>query len=92
MERKLFDVDFWVVVGKIILASTLTGLIAYLMTKLLPLRAVDNSFLATFPKFLAITAVTGIFYLVICSALRIEEVKPVIQKINDALFKNIKRQ
>jgi putative peptidoglycan lipid II flippase len=92
MERKLFDVDFWIVVGKIILASTLTGLIAYLMTKLLPLRAVDNSFLATFPKFLAITAVTGIFYLVICSALRIEEVKPVIQKINDTLFKNIKRQ
>ena len=62
------------------------------MTKLLPLRAVDNSFLTTFPKFLVITAVTGVFYIIICSILRIEEVKPVVQKINDMLFKNIKHQ
>jgi putative peptidoglycan lipid II flippase len=92
MGRKLFDFKFWVAMGKILVASVLTGVVAYIMTKLLPLRAVDNSFLATFPKFLAITAVTAIFYIIICSVLRIEEVKPVIQKINDALFKNIKRQ
>ena len=92
MERKLFNIDFWIVIGKIVIASLLTGLIAYFMTKLLPLRAADNSFLATFPKFLAITAITGIFYLIICSLLRVEEVKPVIQKINDMLFNNVKRK
>ena len=92
MGRKLFDFKFWVAMGKITLASVLTGIVAYIMTKIMPLRAVDNSFLATFPKFLAITLITGAFYLFICSVLHIEEVKPVIQKINDALFKNIKRQ
>ncbi len=92
MDHKLFDLKFWIAMGKIAVAATLTGIVAYVMTKLLPLRAVDNSFLATFPKFVAITLVTGVFYLIVCSILRIEEVRPVIQKINDALFKNIKRQ
>ena len=92
MERKLFNIDFWVVFGKITFASILAGFVAYFMTKLLPLRAADNSFLATFPKFLAITAVTSAFYLTACSMLHIEEAKPVVQKINDMLFKNIKRQ
>ena len=78
--------------GKIAFASALTGIVAYFMTKLLPLRAVDNSFLATFPKFLTITVVTGACYIAFCSILRIEEVKPVVRKINDILFKNIKRQ
>ena len=91
MGRKLFDIKFWVAMGKIAFASVLTGLVAYILTKLFPLRAVDNSFLATFPKFALITILTGIFYLGICSLLHIEEVKPVIQKINDKLFKNIKR-
>ena len=92
MHRQLFDSEFWIVMGKILLASVFTGAVAYIMTKLLPLRAVDNSFLTTFPKFLVITAVTGVFYIIICSILRIEEVKPVVQKINDMLFKNIKHQ
>jgi len=91
MRHKLFDSKFWVAMGKTALASILSGLVAYVMTKLLPLRAVDNSFLATFPKFALITAVTGIFYLIACTILRIEEAQPVIQKINDKLFKNIKR-
>ncbi len=91
MGHKLFDAKFWIAMGKITLASVLTGLVAYILTKLFPLRAVDNSFLATFPKFALITILTGIFYLGICSLLHIEEVKPVIQKINDKLFKNIKR-
>ena len=92
MGRKLFNLEFWIAMGKITLAAILTGVVAYFMTKLLPLRAVDNSFLATFPKFLAITAVTGAFYIIICSILKVEEVRPVVRKINDILFKNIKRQ
>ena len=92
MERKLFNLEFWVAMSKIALAAVLTGIVAYFMTKLLPLRAVDNSFLATFPKFLVITIATAAFYIAICSLLKVEEVKPVVRKINDTLFKNIKRQ
>ena len=75
---------------KILIASLLTGAISYITTKLLPLRAVDNSFLSTFPKFCVICLVSGVSYIIICWIMKIEEVKPVVDKITNVLFRNIK--
>lgn len=88
MHHKLCNREFWSVFTRIVIASTITGVVSYVMTKLLPLRATDNSFLSTFPKFCVITIVSGIAYIVSCSLLKLEEVKPIIAKINSTLFRN----
>ena len=89
MERKLLTKDFWRAMLKMTVASIITGFVAYAMTKILPLRATDNSFLDTFPKFCVITLVSAIVYVVVCLILRIEEVRPVINKIKQILFRNL---
>lgn len=89
MNRKLLTKDFWYAMLKMTFASVVTGLVSYAMTKLLPLRSTDNSFLETFPKFCIITLVSALVYVFTCLVLRVEEVKPVIAKIKQVLFKNL---
>ena len=89
MNRKLLTKEFWYAMLKMTFASVVTGLVSYAMTKLLPLRSTDNSFLETFPKFCIITLVSALVYVFTCLVLRIEEVKPVIAKIKQVLFKNL---
>lgn len=89
MDRKLLTKDFWYAMLKMTFASVVTGLVSYAMTKLLPLRSTDNSFLETFPKFCIITLVSALVYVFTCLVLRVEEVKPVIAKIKQVLFKNL---
>lgn len=89
MNRKLLTKDFWYAMLKMTFASVVTGLVSYAMTKLLPLRSTDNSFLETFPKFCIITLVSALIYVFTCLVLRVEEVKPVIAKIKQVLFKNL---
>ncbi|MBR3163920.1 murein biosynthesis integral membrane protein MurJ [Candidatus Saccharibacteria bacterium] len=89
-HNTLFKPIFWQSMLKILLASVIAGIVSYLMTKLLPLRAVDNSFLNTFPKFFIIVIVTAIAYLVCCLLLGISEAKPILDRIGKILFRNIK--
>ncbi len=89
MNRKLLTKDFWYAMLKMTFASVVTGLVSYAMTKLLPLRSTDNSFLETFPKFCIITLVSALVYVFTCLVLRVEEVRPVIAKIKQVLFKNL---
>ena len=89
MDRKLLTKDFWYAMLKMTFASVVTGLVSYAMTKLLPLRSTDNSFLETFPKFCIIALVSALVYVFTCLVLRVEEVKPVIAKIKQVLFKNL---
>ena len=89
MNRKLLTKDFWYAMLKMTFASVVTGLVSYAMTKLLPLRSTDNSFLETFPKFCIITLVSALVYVFTWLVLRVEEVKPVVAKIKQVLFKNL---
>ena len=89
MGRKLLTKSFWRAMIKMTIASIATGAVSYVMTKLLPLRATDNSFFDTFPKFCVITLVSAIVYVIICLILRVEEVRPVINKIKQILFRNL---
>lgn len=90
MNHQLLNREFWKSMGKILLASIITGIVSYIITKLLPLRATDISFFAVFPKFCAIVGGSAVVYIVMCLVLGVEEVKPVVDKIMGALFKNIK--
>lgn len=89
-EGKLLDREFWITTIKMTIASVIAGAVSYVLTKLFPLRATDNSFLATFPKFCVIAGSSLILYVVICAVLRIKEVRPFIDKFNKIVFRNVK--
>lgn len=90
MKGKIFDKTMISSLTRILIASAIAGMASYAMTKIMPLRAVDNSFLSTFPKFCVICAVSLLVYIGACVALKIEEVRPVINKVRQVLFKNVK--
>ena len=90
MKGKIFDKTMISSLTRILIASAIAGMASYAMTKIMPLRAADNSFLSTFPKFCVICAVSFLVYIGACVALKIEEVRPVINKVRQVLFKNVK--
>jgi len=89
-EGKLLDREFWKTAIKMTIASVIAGAVSYVLTKLLPLRASDNSFLATFPKFCVIAGTSLILYIIICALLKIKEVQPIIDRFNKIVFRNVK--
>ena len=90
MKGKIFDKTMISSLTRILIASAIAGMASYAMTKIMPRRAADNSFLSSFPKFCVICAVSLLVYIGACVALKIEEVRPVINKVRQVLFKNVK--
>ena len=88
-KRKLLNKEFWFSIWRMLIATFVTGLVAYVLTKFLPLLATDNSFLATFPKFTIISMGSGITYLVASYLLSLEEVAPVFKWGSKILFRNV---
>ncbi len=89
MGHRLLTKDFWQAMLRMSIAASLTGVVSYILTKIMPLRATDNSFFDTFPKFCIIVVASGLFYLLACALLKITEVQPVLAKIKKILFKNV---
>ena len=87
--NRLIDREFWKTFVRITIASVIAGIVSWVMTKVLPLRNTDNSFLATFPKFAVITVVSLTSYIIACSLLRVDEIKPFTARIKKILFRNV---
>ncbi len=87
--KKLFNKAFWTATWRMTMASVVTGVTAYAMTKLFPLLATDNSFFITFPKFLLISAVSMLVYFAASYLMDLEEVTPIFNWVNKALFRNV---
>ena len=88
-NNKLFNKTFWSGTWRMIIASVITGLTAYAMTKFFPLLATDNSFFVTFPKFMFISLVSIVVYFAASLLLDLEEVVPIFNWVNKALFRNV---
>ena len=87
--HQLFNREFVHAFFKMIFASLITGCVAYSFTKFFPLRSTDNSVFITVPKFILISIVSAVAYVVSCSFLGLPEVKPIIEKVKRILFKNV---
>ena len=85
--KGLFDGVFVHAVSRMIIATALTGFITYVMVSALPLSANDQSIFSSLPKFVIITSVGLLSYVIICRLFRIEEVNPVIDRAVGFLFK-----
>ena len=87
---ELLDRDFWKAFLRMLIATLITGCVAFSMAKFVPLMATDSSLVITIPKFLLITGVSAVAYCIASYFLNLEEIEPVINYIKKILFKNAK--
>lgn len=84
--KGLFDKVFLHAVARMASATGFMTVITYLTVSFLPLSATDQSFLASFPKFVVIVLVSVTAYIILCWLMKLEEVNPIISRIKKILF------
>jgi putative peptidoglycan lipid II flippase len=82
----LFDRVFVHAIMRMLSATGFMAIISYISVQLFQLQSADQSFLATFPKFAAIVAVSAVFYLIFSKLLKLGETDPVLAKIKSIFF------
>ena len=75
---------------RMLFATAITGCVAFSMTKFIPLMATDTSLVITIPKFLVISAISMLAYLLASYFLNLKESKPIFEYLKKTLFKNVK--
>jgi len=85
--RGLFDAVFVHAIARMASAAGFMTIVTYTAVAWLPLNAQDQSFLSTFPKFVLISLVSLGAYLLFSYLLRLEEVAPILSRIQKILFK-----
>lgn len=88
--KGMFDAVFIGAAIRMVVATGLMGIITYIMVSLLPLSATDQSFYDSFPKFTIIVLVSLVFYVLFSYFFKLQEVKPIISRIQKILFKSPK--
>lgn len=84
--KGIFDKSFWGAVARMSSATGLMILVTYPMVKLFPLGAGDNSFFSSFPKFVIITTVSIVTYVLLSRVMLLSEANPVIARATRVLF------
>lgn len=78
--KNIYNKQFVNAMVKMVIASVVAGLATYYMTRIFPLRATDQSFFATFPKFCLIGVVGVAVYIVMSYLLKLDEIEPVFSR------------
>ncbi len=89
-KREILNKDFYKGFIRMVIATVITGCVAFSMTKFIPLMATDNSLVITIPKFLLISLVSVITYIIASYFLNLEEAEPILRRVKKILFKNVK--
>lgn len=85
--KGLFDRRFINAVLRMASAAGFMAVVTYASVWMLPLSADDQSFFATFPKFLLITSISLLSYFIFSYLFKLQEVNPIIVRIQKILFK-----
>jgi putative peptidoglycan lipid II flippase len=75
----LFDKVFWHGVARMASATGFMAVVCYVMVIVLPFRATDNSFIATFPKFCVIVGTSMLAYILFSHMLKLKEARPILR-------------
>jgi len=89
--KGLFNKPFINATIKITIASVLTGIVTYASVLIWPLNATDQSFFLSFPKFALIVAVSSVAYFIACHFLKLEETRPIINKLKKLIFRRARQ-
>jgi len=82
----LFDLTFVRAIWRMASATGFTAVISYIAVQLFQLGASDQSFLATFPKFILIVAISLSAYVLFSRMLKLPEANPVLSRFKKLLF------
>jgi len=91
-DPKLFDINFWGGVSRILSVTGFTILTTYIMVTLIPLAATDRGFIKLSAKLLAIVIPTLVVHIGLSSLFGLEEVRPVIGKLKALILKPVRIQ
>ena len=89
--KGLFDKIFINAIFRMTMATLIMAVFTYICFMILPLRATDKSFIASFPKFTLIVVVCLVLYVLLCKLFRIKEVDPILVRIKKILFGGFKK-
>ncbi len=73
-------------IGRMTIATGIMSMVCYIMVQLFQLQSEDNSFLATFPKFVLIVSISTAVYLFLSRLLHLKEADPILHRIKRLLF------
>jgi putative peptidoglycan lipid II flippase len=82
----LFNVTFVHAIGRMLGATAVMGIISYILVQIFQLQEVDQKFFETFPKFVAIVAISLGLYVWFSRLLNLTEANPVIRRVMSLLF------
>ena len=89
--KGLLDMALMRAIMRMTLATIIMSIFSYGSVLALQLQQSDQSFLATFPKFVMIVTVSSGIYLLASKMLKLPEVNPVLRQIERVLFARAKR-
>jgi len=78
--KGLFDYKFFHAIVRMLMATLVMSVITYISFMILPLRATDQSFFTSFPKFFIVVSIDLIAYILICWILKLTEAKQIITR------------
>lgn len=88
--KGLFDMQLMKAIGRMAFATLIMSIFSYVSVQLFQLQERDQSFLATFPKFVVIVAISCSVYILVSRLLNIQEVNPVLRQLQKLLFARAK--
>lgn len=88
--KGLFDRNLMNAITRMASAAGFTAVVTYILVLLMPLKAADQSFLATFPKFALIAIISLVFYVALSKFFHLSEADPIISRTKKILFGKIK--
>jgi peptidoglycan biosynthesis protein MviN/MurJ (putative lipid II flippase) len=91
-DPKLFDVEFWGGVTRILSVTGFTILTTYIMVTLVPLAATDRGFIKLSAKLLSVIIPTLVVHVGLSSLFGLEEVEPVIRKLKALVLRPVRIQ
>lgn len=91
-DHKLFDLEFWQGVGRILSVTGFTVLTTYIMVSLVPLLSTDRGFTVLGAKVAAIVLPTLVVHFVVSSIFGLQEVQPVVRKLKQLALKPVRIQ
>ncbi len=84
-DHKLFDVNFWANVGRIISVTGFSMVTGYIMVSLLPLEAADRGIVTLGSKLSLIVGVTMVVHIGVSYLFELSEVQPIFNRLRKIL-------
>lgn len=84
--KGLIDRKLLAGIARMVAATSVMSVVCYIMVQLFQLQGEDASFIATFPKFVLITAISASVYLLMSRVLHLGEANPILRRMNQIFF------